>query len=264
MNARINVQSTRFLDERPSKHQYALPPPSMFVGTAKSTDYFAQYRYLRDILIYRVASSSPMLPTQQWRTILGLRTSEKSGNLKSRASASFDEAKKLLGKCFEMQGMEFQQSLVSPPEMGETVAQERRLVLWEVSQIGFRSDLSYVDGRLYKNPMNSIAHEQDEALGADLEHSDKLLSLFPERSLTVVDSTRALSGLHNPEWPLRSLYLERWRDVMAEWEVPLPEPLKVEAPFKDGELWERALIEHYLQLVYDIFGRPAIIPFTLS
>lgn len=262
MNARINLQSTRFLEDRPSKHLYPCPPPSMFVNTAKASDYFAQYRHLREILIFRIASSAPMLGTQQWRSILGLRTSEKSSNTQSSVSRSaFEDAKKLLGRCFESQGIEFKQSLIAPSELDQTDIRQRRVILCELSELGFRYDMQYIDNRLYKK---SVAPGTDEALGQDLDHSDKLLSIFPERSLTTVDPSGAPRGLYHSFWDIRSLYLERWRDLMSEWEVPLPAAVLGHIPLRDDEHWERILIGHYLQIAYDLLGRPPFVPYMIA
>lgn len=253
----IDTQSTRFLNTRPTKHLYPIPPPSMFVNTQKAVDYFAQYRHLRNALLYRGESSAPMLRTQQWRSILGLRQSMGSTKSNSASTAAFNEVKTLLGKCFELQGVEFTESLVAPP--GVVDDHQRRRILWEVSQVGFRIDLSAVDTHLY---VGSTTNEHDDGLDGSLEHSDKLLSLFPEKSLTVIDSSSD-AGLLAQEWTSRRPYLQKWRDIMAEWKVALPDIFKGDLPTTHEEHWERGLIKHYLQLAYDVLGRPPFIPFVL-
>ncbi|THV01601.1 hypothetical protein K435DRAFT_793211 [Dendrothele bispora CBS 962.96] len=245
-NETVNLESTRFIAERPQQSTYYFPPPNLFINANadRQSLYFAQFRHLRDALIFRVESpfsDRVALRPQEWRDILALAISSKecSPVAGSRSKVAFQVAKDLLGKCFELQGVAL--DLIPSSTLSLAHAQ-RQQILWEVCELNFRTD-------------------EDQRL--ELDHVTALANIFPEQSLTNVAVAQVPVGLASPEWSVRAGCLERLRQVMGSWIVPLPDLLQRAAPNDVNEEWEKGLVEHYAQLFFDVFGRPAVFPRSL-
>ncbi|KAL0579567.1 hypothetical protein V5O48_002447 [Marasmius crinis-equi] len=262
-NVAVNLHSSRFLDERQTKHLYSFPPPSLFTKAKpdRQDHYYRQLRHLRSALIFRVDSpftNGGALSTQDWRNILSLHTAKESG-ADTYAKQNFATAKSLLGRCFELQGVHL--DFIAAPN--PIAAGERSRLLWELCELSFRNDLLRLDSHLRLKP--SAGCPADDELELETIHEGVLLKIFPELSLTMVDIDLAPIGLSSAEWEHRRSRLINFRDLMAGWSVFLPEVLTGTPPGVDATstvclFWEERLIRHFVQLFFDVFGRPAVLP----
>ncbi|THU90385.1 hypothetical protein K435DRAFT_864326 [Dendrothele bispora CBS 962.96] len=259
-NKTVNIDSDRFLTERPDQHSYAFPPPSLFTkaNPARQKAYFVQYHHLRDALVFRVESAFDIKTTlrpQEWRDILSLGFVEGA----TGKAKGFADARKLLGTCFDRWGVKLE---LVPTQATSLTELQRKELLWDICELNFRNELWRLDARLYSRDSSSTDANDAERLL--LQHSQLLTGIFPENSLTQVSRAHACNGLSSSNWSTRAERLRCFRDVMSSWTAGLPDLLKGQIPSSmSGEEWEKSLVRHYAQTFFDVFGRAAILPRTL-
>ncbi|KAK1236111.1 hypothetical protein PQX77_000645 [Marasmius sp. AFHP31] len=262
-NSRIDHKSTRFSDQRERQHTYTFPPPSLFTkaNPVRQDLYYRQLAHLLPALKFRVESpftSGRALLTQGWQDILSLSTATtaETGAPTTYAQTQFANAKDLLGKCFELQGVHLNYLAPSAP----IPPVDRSGLLWELCELNFQSDLLHLDSRL-RTRLSADSPELD----SEAVHEELLVKVFPELSLTTVDAHVAPIGLSSSDWESRRHRLVSLRDLMDEWAEPLPDtltglPPPVDAPHVAQRVWEERLVRHFAQLYFDSFGRPPVLP----
>ncbi|THU99405.1 hypothetical protein K435DRAFT_855690 [Dendrothele bispora CBS 962.96] len=264
---------------------FCFPDAQLFVSVQKREKtllYIKNWLRFRDILLFWLLKPSPSLILNHvWRQLLGgefrsPNNSSQSGSVPSveskltRAAVRKLEVRNLLGTCLTESGVELNleaplgpvswrgQSVGPDQEVSDSIVRE---VLWELSELNFRCELSALDKILTRPGRQSPAH-----------HTKLLHCLFErgDGDVLTADVFRASQGLaaRLPAW--RKPYLFAFRDVMMDWlgadkyqdisnyrECESQNDLVL-------EVFERPLVQIYLQHFFDVFGRAATVPLRLD
>ncbi|KAK0482920.1 hypothetical protein EDD18DRAFT_1112437 [Armillaria luteobubalina] len=242
---------------------YVFPDPGLLVYTSaiRQSSFFRQWEYCRDALIYRITSSSsnakPLQP-QLWCELLAMAL--KSKNAKS--TRVHDLMAHALGSALEAPGSNTTtpiQALVL--DIDQPVDVERgRYIVWELCELNFRQELLSLDTHLTHPDLST---KREDTINFRLGCQEQIMNLFSEGSLVPSTST-STNHLALGTWPERFEALKLFRDMMRAWDIPLSleakgqlGPLGSEASLKT----EAALVVHYVQTFFDVFGQPPVLPY---
>ncbi|KAK0473821.1 hypothetical protein EDD18DRAFT_1368482 [Armillaria luteobubalina] len=240
---------------------YVFPDPALLVyaSATRQSLFFRQWEHCRDALIYRVTLSSsnakPLRP-QLWRELLAMAF--KSGN--AQGTKVHDLMAQALGSALEAPGSGTTILQVPAPASDQPVDIKRgKYLIWELCELNFRQELLSLDTHL-THPDSSATEE--DVINFQLKHQEQIMGLFSDGSLVPLTPT-ATNCLALPSWSERFEALKSFRDVMQAWEIPLSfvskghlGPLGSEVALRT----EAALVAHYAQTFFDVFGQPPVLP----
>jgi hypothetical protein len=177
---------------------------------------------------------------------------------------ALQQVRLLIGDCLNAAGL-VEHSLAAPPlEQSDLESQmvddrKARLVIWELSEYNFRWELQALNRRLY-----------DRKRFNPLERQEMLLHCFSSLydGIAGIHFSLARTGLAAPRFADRLPYLQALWMLMDVWPLEKPKSWlfcpKNPVFSPEGDKWERELVRFYAQTFFDHFGRPAVLPLTLS
>lgn len=248
----------------PHDGKYIFPEPGVLAGVmneVRQARYFSTWKATKSILLFRVfnASSTAIpLSGQEWRDFLiGNLNGTFKGARNLEAQQKFRD---LFSGCLDELDINFDNFMpptnVAPSVIAPSEAQE---VLWELSELNFRFELSSLDRRASK-----ITNET-----AVLDRQDMICRCFPGNTL-IVERSHATRGLASLDWRERLPILLRLRALMQDWCGNKPTPLLLQDR-ETLELYsehdvlalEDGIARFYTQSFFNFFGRAAVIPTRL-
>ncbi|KAK0216359.1 hypothetical protein IW262DRAFT_1464895 [Armillaria fumosa] len=236
---------------------YIFPDPALLVyaSTTWQSSFFRQWEHCRDALIYCVTSSSsnakPLRP-QLWRELLAMAF--KSGN--AQGTKVHNLMAQALGSALEAPSSGTTILQAPAPVNDQPVDVERgKYLVWELCELNFRQELLSLD--MHLTHPDSSAKEED-VINFRLKRQEQIMGLFSDGSL-VPSMPTSTNRLALPTWSERFEALKSFRDVMQAWDIPLSfaskghlGPLGSEVALRT----EAALVAHYAQTFFDVFGWP--------
>ncbi|TFK59690.1 hypothetical protein BDN72DRAFT_905622 [Pluteus cervinus] len=211
---------------------------------------FTTWGAIREACIYRAISSSSQsrpLSHQDWRNFLHAPAGPNSTSPQEIFKGPF----------FDL-GID-PSSLQSLPLISFTNKLPLRRMVWEVCEYNFRCELRALDHRICRVDVEYEDHQErlQNALSADPDSSSGLF-VFDHRVATI--------GLASLSFAARLDVLKSLRDLMLDWEVPVP-PLLAQPSSDVSERFVKAfedeLCKYYCQTFFNYFGRAASIPYSL-
>lgn len=247
----------------PHDGKYAFPEPGIFASVTsdlRRDRYFHTWKSTKSVLLYRIFSASSTavpLSGQEWRDFLiGNFNGAFLGAKNLDAQQRF---RSLFASCLDELSLDFENFLpltTSPPS---TTPEEGQKVLWELSELNFRSELSALDRRASGSTSNTEIQDRQ----------DMICKCFTNNSL-VPELQHATQGLASVDWTDRLPILLRLRALMRDWtghkSLPLLAPdLQTLDSYSEADVraLEDAAACFYTQTFYNFFGRAAIIPTRL-
>lgn len=162
--------------------------------------------------------------------------------------------------CLEELELDFDHFL--PPTdtpLPPVVPSEAQVVLWELSELNFRFELSFLDKRA-----SGITSREKV-----LDRQDIIACCFPDSKFHV-EQSHATRGLASLDWKERFPILLHLRRLMRDWAGNKPavllQPDRKDMDFydeNDVNILEDAVARFYTQSFFNFFGRAAIIPTRL-
>ncbi|KAJ3559738.1 hypothetical protein NM688_g164 [Phlebia brevispora] len=148
-------------------------------------------------------------------------------------------------------------SLEIPSPKGAQWVHFCRQVVWEISEVGFRYELTRLDQHLLPGGTNMLE---------DTHRRDLIAAVFPQdHSLILRQLPTRNDGLAAADAKTRTEHLQALKRIISRW-PDTPDYIRTMVPFKSvndvtrfAEM-ERALVEYYCQKFYDVAGRPPILP----
>ncbi|THV03422.1 hypothetical protein K435DRAFT_851900 [Dendrothele bispora CBS 962.96] len=272
--ARVNRSSP----PDPVQGGYAFPDPALIVTVArleKTMTYCRNWLHFRDILIFRLSQPSPrLIPNSTWRQLLnGDFKARDTDATNSHTAAQKTSVRDLLGNCLLTGGIDINldepvtvswrgQSFPINSDIPDMMVKE---IVWELSHLNFRCELSALDRML--TPKSLLASESEK-------HTQRLRDCFagsdPSNLLTV-NIEQAHEGFAAEVPVARKGSLFALRDVMMVWphfnqRCRDVKDLQEKDFYNDTklEMFELVVISAYVQYFFDTFGRAAITPLHLD
>ena len=150
-------------------------------------------------------------------------------------------------------------------------------LLWEICELSFRLELLQLDSVLLPaleivdgTSPSDIKIAQDKHFSKRQELACKCFDLGTGGTWDYLstDRSRADKGLASPDWDRCFPYVKALWDFMSEWDFEKPRSWKlVEQQRLDaysGRPWEVDIARAYAQNYYNSYGRPAVLPQTLT
>ncbi|KAL0569414.1 hypothetical protein V5O48_012549 [Marasmius crinis-equi] len=253
---------------------YVFPDPGMvlFSPPEKMTRVLSAWLRLRDVLIFRV-TMAPCLASgawspQQWRLLLAVSDSHpsKSGTYMAQQR---QVVKDLLGEClthYNLTHEPIQHSYFTwrnkrYPLKELANAAIAREIVYELFELNFRSEFDALDQKLRK-PNSPTSHPTSA--------SATVQSCFPgtatATSLLEIDWKQVHGGLATLDLTQRGAYIRKMCLAMKDWPGGLRGLELLQGSVQESELrkTEEWATRFYCQTFYENFGRPPIIPHSLS
>ena len=223
------------------------PDPGLFIGVASSdrrTQYLVTWLKNRAAFLVRPQLGGEPIAVKQWRMLLNLNSMKKCTD--TRTSATREVVEKLLEMVLEdtmtpEEGTDRRLEWNGTEWTEESAANAALVkeVLWELSELNFRYELSALDVR------QTGRERLTEILAAVGNEQDSIFRV----SVPKVDT-----GLISTDLDIRSKRHRSLYELMSAWKnrVPATEPL------------ENTVASLYCQTFFDTFGRPPILPRGLT
>ncbi|KAK7468907.1 hypothetical protein VKT23_003404 [Stygiomarasmius scandens] len=263
----------------PIQGGYAFPDPALIVTVAKyekTQIYCWNWLRFRDILLFRLSQPSPkLIPNSTWRQLLnGDYKVDFRNQTNQKTAVQKAHVRDLLGNCLLSSGVDIDldnapgvvywkgASFSAASQIPQPVVKE---IIWELSLLNFRCELSALDKLLVSKSLN------DEA---STTHAAQLRGCFsgsdPSNLLNInVDDAHGGFAARMPT--ARKSSLLALRDVMMDWPCFRERCCSVKDLREDDlyndiklELFEIEVVGSYLQYFFDTFGRAAITPLRLD
>ncbi|THU96447.1 hypothetical protein K435DRAFT_858563 [Dendrothele bispora CBS 962.96] len=265
----------------PIQGGYAFPDPALFVTVTKCEKtllYCWNWLRFRDILLFRLSQPSPrLIPNSTWRQLLnGDFQASAEQTLGRKTAAQKANVRDLLGNCLLSNGVDVNiddtpdavswkgRSFSKKSDIPESVVME---IIWELSHLNFRCELSALDKLLLSKSLTTEGSER---------HAKRLRDCFsgsdPSNLLNLdlnTDQTHEGFAAQVPAGRKSSLFA--LRDVMMDWprfneRCPNVKELREHDFYNDLKLeaFEVAVVQSYIQYFFDAFGRAVIVPLRLD